>query len=80
MFLWGDSLCGRSYDLTCYDNEGYVDYEKVKMKESKIIMKPIDQLLIDPDNSWSIGRRDYKFVPEDQILDTRVQKRYYILL
>lgn len=45
--------------------------------ESKIITKHIDQLLLDPNNYRFIDRRDYEFVPEDQILDPRVQKRTY---
>lgn len=38
----GDTIGGRPKDITCYDNEGKVDYEAVKMKE--FFLNGIDRL------------------------------------
>lgn len=38
----GDTIGGRSKDTSCYDNEGKVDYEAVKMKE--FFLNGIDRL------------------------------------
>src|ERR1700752_993725 len=38
----GDSIGGRPKDTSCYDNEGKVDYEKVKIKD--FFLQGIDRL------------------------------------
>ena len=43
--------------------------------ESNRIKKHIDRLLLDPNNYRFIDRSDYKFVPEAQAVDDRVQQR-----
>jgi AAA15 family ATPase/GTPase len=43
--------------------------------ESKRITRHIDRLLLDPNNYRFIDRSDYKFVPEEQIADARIQQR-----
>lgn len=45
--------------------------------ESKRITKHIDRLLLDPNNYRFIDRPDYRFVPDDQLVDSRVQQRTY---
>ena len=39
------------------------------------ITKSIDDLILDPNNYRFIDKSEYKFVPEDQVDDTRVQQR-----
>src|SRR5579872_3661324 len=39
----GDSLGGRPQDPSCYDNEGKVDYEKVKLKD--FFLKGVERLI-----------------------------------
>ncbi|OBS12877.1 hypothetical protein ATE49_03415 [Elizabethkingia miricola] len=43
--------------------------------ETKPITRHIDRLILDPNNYRFIDRRDYKFVPDDQITDSRIQLR-----
>src|SRR5690606_38717798 len=43
--------------------------------ETKPITKHIDRLILDPNNYRFIDRRDYKFVPDEQVADVRVQQR-----
>lgn len=43
--------------------------------DTKPISRHIDRLLLDPNNYRFIDRRDYKFVPDDQLADPRVQQR-----
>ena len=39
------------------------------------ITKSIDDLILDPNNYRFIDKPEYRFVPEDQVDDTRVQQR-----
>lgn len=43
--------------------------------ESKRIRRHIDRLLLDPNNYRFIDKTDYKFVPDEQLSDSRVQQR-----
>ena len=43
--------------------------------ESKRITRHIDRLLLDPNNYRVIDRVDYKFVPDAQVADDRIQQR-----
>jgi AAA15 family ATPase/GTPase len=47
---------------------------------SKRITKHIDLLLLDPNNYRFIDKSEYKFVPDDQIADERIQQRTLNLL
>jgi len=43
--------------------------------ESKRIVRRIDRLLLDPNNYRFIDRPEYKFIPDSELADSRVQLR-----
>ena len=43
--------------------------------ESKRITRHIDRLILDPNNYRFIDRSDYRFVPDTELADDRIQQR-----